>query len=84
MNIFRHVIKCGECKASLLFEMNKNPKGIQYSYFHCHTRKEIKGKCNQPRFRFEYALGILLELVKNATENPNYIGEGYVDPDYID
>lgn len=84
LNIFRHVIKCGECKASLLFEMNKNPKGIQYSYFHCHTRKEIKGKCNQPRFRFEYALGILLELVKNATENPNYIGEGYVDPDYID
>lgn len=84
LNIFRHAVKCGECKASLLFEMNKNPKGIQYSYFHCHTRKEIKGKCNQPRFRFEYALGILLELVKNATENPNYIGDGYIDPDYID
>lgn len=84
LNIFRHAVKCGECKASLLFEMNKNPKGIKYSYFHCHTRKEIKGKCNQPRFRFEYALGILLELVKNATENPNYIGEGNIDADYVD
>ena len=84
LNIVRHSVKCGQCKATLLFEMNKNPKGIQYSYFHCYTQKEIKGKCEQPRFRFEYALGILLEFVKNATEKPNYIGAGIIDADYID
>ncbi len=67
LNIFRHSIKCSNCNASMLFEKQTNPKGIIYPYFQCFTRKELRNGCDQPRFRFDLAFGILLQLVKFAT-----------------
>lgn len=76
LNIFRHSIKCSNCNASMLFEKQTNPKGVVYPYFQCFTRKELKNGCDQPRFRFDLAFGVFLELVKFATTssesiNPN-------------
>ncbi|HHM8948449.1 TPA: recombinase family protein [Pseudomonas aeruginosa] len=67
LNIFRHVIKCDGCGASMLFEKSKNYKGVIYPYFHCFTRRELKNGCDMPRFRFDLAFGTLLHLVKYAT-----------------
>ncbi|POZ99755.1 recombinase family protein, partial [Pseudomonas sp. MWU12-2312b] len=53
-NIFRHVIKCAECGETMMFEKQKNQKGVMYPYFNCFTRKELKGQCDQ-RFRFDLA-----------------------------
>ena len=58
-NIFRHVIKCAECGETMMFEKQKNQKGVMYPYFNCFTRKELKGQCDQ-RFRFDLAFGMLL------------------------
>lgn len=68
-NIFRHVIKCGECGETMLFEKQKNQKGIMYPYFNCYTRKELKGKCDQ-RFRFDLAFGMLLHAMQVMTSAP--------------
>lgn len=72
LNIFRHSIKCDCCKASMLFEKQTNPKGVCYGYFHCFTRKELKTNCNQPRFRFDLAYGLFLELVYQATTKEDF------------
>lgn len=62
INIFRSVVKCGCCGSSLVFEKQKNPKGVVYYYLHCYSRKELKGACDQ-RFRFDLAFGMLLCFV---------------------
>lgn len=62
-NIFRHVIKCANCGETMLFEKQKNQKGIMYPYFNCYTRKELKGQCDQ-RFRFDLAFGMLLHATQ--------------------
>ncbi len=67
LNVFRHVVKCGKCGESFVFETQKNPKGELYYYFHCKTRKEHKGDCDQ-RFRYDLAFGMLLSTV--AIFNP--------------
>lgn len=72
LNIFRHSIKCDCCNASMLFEKQTNPKGVCYGYFHCFTRKELKTNCNQPRFRFDLAYGLFLELVYQATTKEDF------------
>uniref|UniRef100_UPI001CF66150 recombinase family protein n=1 Tax=Pseudomonas putida TaxID=303 RepID=UPI001CF66150 len=72
LNIFRHSIKCDYCNASMLFEKQTNPKGVCYGYFHCFTRKELKTNCNQPRFRFDLAYGLFLELVYQATTKEDF------------
>ncbi|MGV8862404.1 MAG: recombinase family protein [Pseudomonas sp.] len=68
-NIFRHVIKCAECGETLMFEKQKNQKGIMYPYFNCFTRKELKGKCDQ-RFRFDLAFGMLLHAMQVVNSEP--------------
>lgn len=73
LNIFRHSIKCSNCNASMLFEKQKNPKGVIYPYFQCFTRKELKSGCDQPRFRFDLAFGVFLELVRFATTSSETI-----------
>lgn len=72
LNIFRHSIKCDCCGASMLFEKQTNPKGIVYPYFQCYTRKELKNGCNQPRFRFDLAFGLFLELIYQATTSEDF------------
>ncbi|HEQ0064525.1 TPA: recombinase family protein [Pseudomonas aeruginosa] len=72
LNIFRHVIKCQCCNASMLFEKQRNPKGMIYPYFHCFTRKELKNGCDQPRFRFDLAFGLLLELIYQTTTREDF------------
>ncbi|MDH1012229.1 recombinase family protein [Pseudomonas nicosulfuronedens] len=72
LNIFRHSIKCDCCKASMLFEKQTNPKGVVYPYFQCFTRKELKNGCNQPRFRFDLAFGLFLELVYQSTTKEDF------------
>lgn len=72
LNIFRHAIKCDCCNASMLFEKQTNPKGVCYGYFHCFTRKELKTNCNQPRFRFDLAYGLFLELIYQSTTNEDF------------
>ncbi|MFF7707366.1 recombinase family protein [Pseudomonas sp. NPDC007930] len=67
-NIFRHVVKCGKCGESLVFEKQKNPKGEMYYYFHCKTKKEYKGDCDQ-RFRFDLAFGMLASAVAMFNRN---------------
>ncbi|MPQ65360.1 MULTISPECIES: recombinase family protein [unclassified Pseudomonas] len=62
-NIFRHVIKCAECGETMMFEKQKNQKGVMYPYFNCFTRKELKGQCDQ-RFRFDLAFGMLLHAMQ--------------------
>lgn len=76
-NIFRSVIKCGCCGGSLLFEKQKNPKGIVYFYLHCYSRKELKGACDQ-RFRFDLAFGMLLLFVGFAINSKKPVGYGRV------
>ncbi|MCE1007827.1 recombinase family protein [Pseudomonas monteilii] len=73
LNIFRHVIKCDCCKASMLFEKSRNSKGITYPYFQCFTRKELKTGCDMPRFRFDYAFGLFLELIYQATTKDDFV-----------
>lgn len=73
LNIFRHSVKCSNCNASMLFEKQKNPKGVIYPYFQCFTRKELKSGCDQPRFRFDLAFGVFLELVHFATTSSGTI-----------
>lgn len=62
MNIFRNVVKCAKCGNSLLFEKQKNQKGVPYAYLHCYSRKELKMGCDQ-RFRFDLAFGMLLQYM---------------------
>lgn len=78
-NIFRSVIKCGCCGGSLLFEKQKNPKGVVYFYLHCYSRKELKGACDQ-RFRFDLAFGMLLGFVDFAINSNKPLGYGRVAP----
>jgi hypothetical protein len=68
-NIFRHVIKCAECGETMMFEKQKNQKGVMYPYFNCFTRKELKGQCDQ-RFRFDLAFGMLLQAMQVMTSVP--------------
>lgn len=72
-NIFRSVVKCGCCGSSLVFEKQKNPKGIPYFYLHCYSRKELKGGCDQ-RFRFDLAFGMLLLFVSAVIKSNKPIG----------
>lgn len=72
LNIFRHSIKCDKCGASLMFEKQTNPKGVVYPYFHCYTRKELKNGCDQPRFRFDLAFGLFLELIYHSTTQDDF------------
>ena len=72
-NIFRSVIKCGCCGSSLVFEKQKNPKGVFYFYLHCYSRKELKGGCDQ-RFRFDLAFGMLLLFVGFVLNSNKKIG----------
>ncbi|WP_162887110.1 recombinase family protein, partial [Pseudomonas syringae] len=72
LNVFRHSIKCDCCNASLLFEKQTNPKGIVYPYFQCFTRKELKNGCDQPRFRFDLAFGLFLELIYQSTTDEDF------------
>ncbi|KSR38311.1 recombinase family protein [Pseudomonas aeruginosa] len=65
INIFRGVVKCAKCGASLLFEKQKNQKGVPYFYLHCYSRKELKRGCDQ-RFRFDLAFGMFLMFVRLA------------------
>ena len=67
LNIFKHCVKCAVCGQSLMFEKSMNKKGIKYGYFHCWTRKETLSHCDVPRFRFDFAFGTLLQLVKQLT-----------------
>lgn len=67
LNIFKHCVKCAVCGQSLMFEKSINKKGIKYGYFHCWTRKETLSHCDVPRFRFDFAFGTLLQLVKQLT-----------------
>ncbi|WP_060538711.1 recombinase family protein [Pseudomonas sp. NBRC 111125] len=62
LNVFRHVVKCGSCGESFVFEKQRNQKGELYYYFNCKTRKEHKGDCVQ-RFRYDLAFGMLLRAV---------------------
>ncbi|MGV8889637.1 MAG: recombinase family protein [Pseudomonas sp.] len=68
-NIFRHVIKCAECGETMMFEKQKNQKGVMYPYFHCFTRKELKGQCDQ-RFRFDLAFAMLLHAIQVTNSEP--------------
>lgn len=61
VNIFKHVVKCGKCGQSLIFEKQKNQKGELYTYYNCLTKKELKGNCDQ-RFRFDLAFGMLMSV----------------------
>ncbi|HGE2360458.1 TPA: recombinase family protein [Pseudomonas aeruginosa] len=72
LNIFKHCVKCAVCGQSLMFEKSINQKGIKYGYFHCWTRKETLSHCNLPRFRFDFAFGTLLQLVKQLTCDEDY------------
>ncbi|KPY52148.1 Site-specific recombinase DNA invertase Pin-like protein [Pseudomonas syringae pv. rhaphiolepidis] len=72
LNIFRHAIKCQCCNASMLFEKQRNPKGVIYPYFQCFTRKELRNGCDQPRFRFDLAFGLLLELIYQTTTREDF------------
>jgi len=72
LNIFRHSIKCDSCNASMLFEKQTNPKGVVYPYFQCYTRKELKKGCDQPRFRFDLAFGLFLELIYQSTTDEDF------------
>ncbi|MEW3673662.1 zinc ribbon domain-containing protein, partial [Pseudomonas aeruginosa] len=72
LNFFRHSIKCEYCQASMLFEKQTNPKGIVYPYFQCYTRKELKNGCDQPRFRFDLAFGLFLELIYQSTTGEDF------------
>ncbi|MGY2204037.1 recombinase family protein [Pseudomonas haemolytica] len=72
LNIFRHSIKCDCCEASMLFEKQTNPKGVVYPYFQCYTRKELKNGCDQPRFRFDLAFGLFLELIYQSTTDEDF------------
>lgn len=72
-NIFRSVAKCHSCGGSLLFEKQKNPKGVVYFYLHCHSRKELKGGCDQ-RFRFDLAFGMLLVFVEFSINSNKPVG----------
>lgn len=67
LNIFKHCVKCAVCGQSLMFEKSINQKGIKYGYFHCYTRKETLSHCDVPRFRFDFAFGALLQMVKQLT-----------------
>lgn len=88
LNIFRHCIKCDSCHASLIFEKQRNPKGIVYPYFHCHTKKELGHGCEAPRFRFDLAFGLLLQLVFKSTTKEDYTPHAFEtaieDYDYKD
>ncbi|WP_207837526.1 recombinase family protein [Pseudomonas sp. 43(2021)] len=70
VNIFRHVVKCRKCGASLFFERQRGSKNELYAYLHCSTKKELKGGCEQ-RMRFDLAFGMLLSLAKLLTEAEN-------------
>lgn len=72
LNIFKHCVKCAACGQSLMFEKSINQKGIKYGYFHCWTRKETLSHCDLPRFRFDFAFGTLLQLVKQLTCDEDY------------
>lgn len=67
LNIFKHCVKCAACGESLMFEKSINQKGVKYGYLHCYTRKETLSHCDLPRFRFDFAFGTLLQLVKQLT-----------------
>ncbi|EPJ92143.1 recombinase family protein [Pseudomonas psychrophila] len=67
LNIFKHCVKCAACGQSLMFEKSINQKGVKYGYFHCYTRKETLSHCDVPRFRFDFAFGTLLQLVRKLT-----------------
>ncbi|SEF00803.1 recombinase family protein [Pseudomonas migulae] len=78
-NIFRHVIKCAVCGETMMFEKQKNQKGVMYPYFHCFTRKELKGQCDQ-RFRFDLAFGMLLQAMLVMQSNvPSGIRRGRIE-----
>lgn len=72
LNIFKHCVKCAVCGQSLMFEKSINKKGIKYGYFHCWTRKETLSHCDVPRFRFDFAFGTLLQLVKQLTSEEDF------------
>jgi len=73
INIFRGAVKCAKCGASLLFEKQRNQKGVPYFYFHCYSRKELRGGCDQ-RFRFDLAFGMLLLFMKFTLNNDEPVG----------
>lgn len=81
-NIFRSVAKCGCCGSSLVFEKQKNPKGVGYFYLHCYSRKELKGVCDQ-RFRFDLAFGMLLCFVGFAINGNKPVGYRQVKPSEV-
>ena len=56
----------------MLFEKQTNPKGVVYPYFQCYTRKELKNGCDQPRFRFDLAFGLFLELIYQSTTDEDF------------
>lgn len=86
LNIFRHSVKCNDCGASMMFEKQTNPKGIVYPYFHCYTRKEVKNGCDQPRFRFDLAFGLFLQLIYHSTTQDDFEVHPWqsVAPDNVD
>jgi hypothetical protein len=76
-NIFRHVVFCGGCGNSLIFEKQKNQKGNLFLYFNCFTRKELRGACDQ-RFRFDLAFGSLAEIVHFLAEGFKFARAGVI------
>lgn len=64
LNIFKHCIKCSCCGESMRFYRGKNPKGIQYCYAGCTNKTESSFSCYDQAFRFDYAVGVLLNYLR--------------------
>lgn len=70
-NVFRHLAVCGNCGAKMYFHQNFNAKSNSYYYLNCRSNLETTGKCRQ-RFRYDFAFGILLQMVYQATTDEDY------------
>ncbi|EMM2237739.1 recombinase family protein [Pseudomonas aeruginosa] len=70
-NVFRHIAVCGSCGEKMYFHQNFNAKTNSYYYLNCRSNLEVAGKCRQ-RFRYDFAFGILLQMVYQATTDEDF------------
>ncbi len=70
-NVFRHLAVCGNCGQKMYFHQNFNAKTNSYYYLNCRSNLETSGKCRQ-RFRYDFAFGILLQMVYQATTEDDF------------
>lgn len=70
-NVFRHIAKCGVCGENMYFHQNFNVRTNSYYYLNCRSNLETDGSCRH-RFRYDFAFGILLQTVYQATTDEDY------------